>query len=552
MTVTEFLRAKPVTFAALLVTAATHAAAAIAFAAGVHNLFDYVTGQEVAGIEPILRPALVTTTAILLFFITTVLQRRLSDGIGLAYAHTVRLRLFRHLLKSSPVNGKRRTSPLLPFVGDLNAVRQWVGDGIVRLILGSIISSLLICYVATRHPTLAITFAGTMAVLSLAAVLIRGPLDKATRTVRKSRGQLSTFVAGRLDAVATAETMGRSRSETRKLSRRSLKLYKSSIKRSWLVGILHGFTQASSPLLLVLVLMIGAFNVRGGAMSAGELLGLMTLVSVMGQALHDMGRALELFVPGHVAIQRIERIMAQPPRAPFRRSAIKVNAIGLSIDNLLVPGLCEPISMFVAPGEVVLLDGISGTGKSALLSTLGRIATPSTGNVHIDGIDVAMLKPNERQRMLGLASSAVPLLPGTIGMNLAYRRPKTTRAELLTLTNKLGLSRDKFDLDRMLNDPRFELSTGEYESLLVGRALLGEPQLLLLDMVDTRLPTHVLNELSKEISRYQGVILMAAQSHQLRATATRIWRFANGKIDDQPNGVSSNITALHTLESRSQ
>ena len=545
MNISKFLRANGLSFVALLATAMAHAGAAIALAAGVHGIFDRLAGNGAAAAAPLLHPALPAIAAIAVLFVTTVLQRRLSDGIGLAYAHAVRLRLFRHLLKSSPVGGgKRRASQLLPFVGDLTAVRQWVGDGIVRLVLGTIISTLLIIYVALQHPGLAATFAGTLVILSLAAWLLRGPLDKTTRIVRQSRGQLSTFVAGRLDAAASAEAMGRSRSETMKLARRSTKLYQASIRRAWLVGALRGLTQTSAPVLLVLVLIVGAQNVRGGTMSAGEVLGLMSLVSVMGQALHDMGRALELFVPGRVALQRIGRLMAQPPRAPYRRAKGRTDGVGLVIKNLLVPGLCEPVSLSALPGEVILVDGASGAGKSALLSALGRIFAPISGRILIDGMDIATLTPVQRQRVLGLAGSAAPLLPGSIGMNLGYRRPGAPHGELRALAERLGLLRQGLGLGRTLHDPRFDLSIGEYEALLVGRAIAGKPPLLLLDTVDTRLPPDILGEVTAAIAQYPGVVVMVARSPQLRATATRMWKFDEGKVRDVPQCASDNVAAL--------
>ena len=133
MNISKFLRANGLSFLALLATAMAHAGAAIALAAGVHGIFDRLAGNGAAAAAPLLHPALPAIAAIAVLFVTTVLQRRLSDGIGLAYAHAVRLRLFRHLLKSSPVGGgKRRASQLLPFVGDLTAVRQWVGVSVVR------------------------------------------------------------------------------------------------------------------------------------------------------------------------------------------------------------------------------------------------------------------------------------------------------------------------------------------------------------------------------------------------------------------------------------
>lgn len=538
MSLPDIIKGNRLRFTALFAVALGHAGAAVFMAWSVRSLFDVAIGHEASNTGLPGHPVMPALIAIAALFGTTTLQRRLTDGIGLTYVHDLRLRLFRHVLQAAPGSaGKgKRANLLLPFVGDLTAVRQWVGDGLARLVLGSMITVLLLGYVALDHASLALTLAAAMAVLAMLAWLLHGPLDRATRNVRRQRGLLSTFVAGRLEAAATIASMRRSRTEVDKLARRSQELTSAALHRAWLVGALRGLTQSSAAVMLVLMLMVAGDQVRHGLMSPGELLGMMSLVGVIGLALNDMGRALELFVPGRVALQRIARLMALPRRVKSRKTKRQAGMAGLSITRLAVPGMAEPISLAAAPGDVILIDGPAGSGKSALVAILGRLQAPMRGTIRINGIALDAMSLTEQQGLIGLASQAVPLLPGSVGMNLKYRRPATSSGDAQKLVDELGIEMSGLEFERVLGDPRTSLSTGEYEALLVARAMLDQPALLLLDAVDGHLPDEMAARLARLIGSYPGVVVMVAQRHSLRQAATRIWRIENGAIRDTMEG----------------
>lgn len=538
MNLIGFIRRNRLRFVLLFTVAFAHVGAAVFMAWSIRWLFDIATGHDAASraasrIVPV-HPLLSAVLAVSALVATTTLQRRLTDAVGFAYVHDLRLALFRHLLKVAPgvTRGKRRANLLLPFVGDLTAIRQWVGDGLTRLVLGSFIALLLLAYMALEQAWLAATLAAAMGVLAIMAGLMNGPLDRATRGVRRQRGLLSTFVAGRLEAAATIASMRRNRTEINKLARRSEDLTSLALRRSWLVGTLRGLTQSSSALMLVLMLVVAGDEVRTGHMSAGEVVGLMSLVGVLGQAFHDMGRALELFVPGRVAMQRIARLMALPHTTGRRRSKDSAKGqggtSGLSVSKLAAPGMGGPVSFVAEPGDVILIEGPTGSGKSTLMSILGGLQPPTQGRVRIDGVDLAALSGKEQQHLIGLASRAVPLLPGSVGMNLKYRRPAASDEDLGSLIDTLGMNGAGLALNRVLRDPAACLSGGEYEALLVARAILDQPRVLLLDAVDGHLSDETAQGLAGMIGNYPGVVVMVAQRRSLRSAATRTLRMTDG------------------------
>jgi osmoprotectant transport system ATP-binding protein len=143
----------------------------------------------------------------------------------------------------------------------------------------------------------------------------------------------------------------------------------------------------------------------------------------------------------------------------------------------------ERLSVKVAEGELVVLLGGSGSGKTTTLKMVNRLIEPSSGRVLIDGEDAALIEPHVLRRRIGYVFQRVGLFPHmTVGENVA-----------ITLT-LLGWDRQRTSarVDELLElvelDPRLvrdrhpdQLSGGEQQRVGVARALAASPRLMLLD-----------------------------------------------------------------------
>jgi putative ABC transport system ATP-binding protein len=143
------------------------------------------------------------------------------------------------------------------------------------------------------------------------------------------------------------------------------------------------------------------------------------------------------------------------------------------------PAILEDVSFAVERGRALTLVGPSGSGKSSLLRCLNRLVEPTSGTVRFDGRDIQSFDPRDLRRQVALVMQTPVLFEGTVRDNLRVRpadAPGDFSEDRLRVTlAEVGLEPDLLDRDAAM------LSGGEKQRVTIARALLRDPQALLLD-----------------------------------------------------------------------
>src|SRR4029453_7708533 len=141
--------------------------------------------------------------------------------------------------------------------------------------------------------------------------------------------------------------------------------------------------------------------------------------------------------------------------------------------------ILDDISVDVERGSALTLVGPSGSGKSSLLRCLNRLEEPTGGVVRFDGRPITELDPRERRRRAALVQQTAVLFEGTVRTNLMVPAPGVTldvsESRLREALAEVGLDAALLDRDAAM------LSGGERQRVTIARALLRDPQALLLD-----------------------------------------------------------------------
>src|SRR5262249_13147810 len=216
---------------------------------------------------------------------------------------------------------------------------------------------------------------------------------------------------------------------------------------------------------------------------------------------------------------------------PLQLSAPKggVEFRGVSVDLGGRP-ILRDVSFSIAPGEIVAIVGVSGSGKSTIADLLLRFADPDAGLVLFDGIDLKALRLDDLRRHVMLVEQEPIAFNATILENIRYGRPDAPATDVRLAAKAAGL--DDFILalplgyDTVVGQRGYLLSAGERQRMAIARAILGRPVVLVLDE-----PSAALDPQAEQtvLAAYRGAgevrdhsVVVITHRYALAMAATRV------------------------------
>ena len=189
---------------------------------------------------------------------------------------------------------------------------------------------------------------------------------------------------------------------------------------------------------------------------------------------------------------------AQPVKIDALQGRIDMKGLGFRYGNRSV---IRGLDLQIEPGEMIGLVGHSGSGKSTLVNLICRFYDVSDGAIQVDGTDIRRFAVADYRRNIGLVLQEPFLFFGTIAENIAYGKPGATRAEIVGAARAAHahefILRLPQGYDSLVGERGQGLSGGERQRISIGRALLINPRILILDEATSSVDT----ETEKEIQR---------------------------------------------------
>lgn len=193
--------------------------------------------------------------------------------------------------------------------------------------------------------------------------------------------------------------------------------------------------------------------------------------------------------------------------------------------------ILKDINLSVEPGEVLALIGPTGSGKTTLLRLIGLLEKPTVGEIVIDGLDVAKLSEGMRlkiRRRMAMVFQKPVMFKTSVRENVSYglriRGESRIDGRVRAAIEAVGLSGYE---SRDANT----LSGGEMQRIALARALVLEPEILLLDEPTANLDPKTAAAIDALISRFKGTVIMATHNMlQARRLAERIAVLVEGRL----------------------
>ncbi|WP_253443797.1 type I secretion system permease/ATPase [Pseudomonas nitroreducens] len=252
----------------------------------------------------------------------------------------------------------------------------------------------------------------------------------------------------------------------------------------------------------------GVYSILDGNLSVGALVASYMLNSRVLAPLGQIAGLITRYQQARLTMKSTDALMELPQerqarQRPLERTqlhgALEVRQLSFSYPEQTIPAL-NHVSLRMAPGEKIGIIGKSGSGKSTFGRLLMGFYHPDEGQILLDGLDLRQLDVADLRQQIGYVAHDLPLLAGSLRDNLTLGARYVSDARMLEVAELTGVSelarQHPAGFDRPVGERGQLLSGGQRQAVLMARAMLLDPPILLLDE-----PTSAMDNSSEEILR---------------------------------------------------
>jgi ATP-binding cassette subfamily B protein len=492
-------------------------------------------------------------------FVVRVFSRVAVFNAGREAEYELRGALFDQLLKLGPKHVQQYgTGELMSrATNDLTQVRLLLGFGILNVF------NTVLALVSALAVTLGISVKLTLASLvSLPAlVLITRTFSRKmfarTRENQAALGEMSDTVQVSLTGVRLVRAFGLEQSQNSFFAKINAVLLEKSLDLARIRGAMGPIMQAVSAVGLVVVFWYGGYLRMHGALTDGQLLAFFRATARLTWPLIAMGFLVSLVQRGRAAYERITEIFQAIPTIQSGPDATPFDHVPqLSVSKLTYNygerKVLDDVSFQVQPGERVAIVGRTGSGKSTLALLLSRALETPTGCVRLDDIDVCDLDLAVLRSTIRHCQQIPFLFSTSISRNLAYAfddpNSEPARLQARAVARQLRLEQDIGHLaagyDTFVGERGIQLSGGQRQRVALGRTLLANSRILVLDDPTSSVDTATEQSLLEAIEKQQRGRSLVIITHRvsLASRCQKVLVLESGRVTEwgSPESLQAN------------
>ncbi|MCV3271299.1 ATP-binding cassette domain-containing protein [Roseobacter sinensis] len=460
-------------------------------------------------------------------------ERLTAEKVGQHFAAALRMKLFKHMARVSArdLAARRNGALALRFVGDLTAVRAWVSLGLARLISALIVLPIATGVLFYMNPEIGLAVAVPVAAGLVLSALLGPRLGPAHRRLRSRRARLAADMSERIPHAPELRLLGRMQIETRRLQTRTEKLVDAALIRARGAALLRAIPDVISGIAATCVFGVALWRDLPAAEAAGAL----AAVGLMLQPMRALAGVWDRHRAWRIAREKCLNLLMVPKLEIERDEDVTLPP---ALPNLIFAdvsaGALTDMTATALPGQRIGIIGGNGAGKSTLLSLAAGLEHPEAGQVLMGDLSPAALSPRERRETIALIGARSPVLKGSLRRALTMGvQGRPSDAQILELADDFGLSkvvRRLGGLDGTVAEAGRNLSAGELRRVLLTRAALSKPRLLLMDEPDDALDQDGPALVQKLIEDCDATTLLITHNMRIARMMDVLWRVEDGRI----------------------
>nr|WP_263841027.1 ABC transporter ATP-binding protein [Salinibacter sp.] len=461
-------------------------------------------------------------------------ENYLTQWIGQQAIYDLRTTLFRHVEGQSLAYFDRTPvgRVITRTTSDVEALSDALSSGLVS-VLGDLFKLVFIAYfMFTLNWMLAVVTLLVMPLMVWVTFWFRRNVREQYRETRRQMARINSFIQEHVTGMHIVQLFNREDEEEDRFEGINDKHRAAHLHTIFYYAIFWPSIEFISNLALAAVLWFGGFRALGGsALTLGVLVAFIQYARQFFRPIRDLSNQYDTLQKAMAGAERVFSLLdtdesIEAPGAPVELDAVEGTIefenvwFAYEEDDTGAPDwVLEDVSFRVKPGEMAALVGATGAGKSTVMNLLLRFYEIQRGQIRVDGHDIRDLRLRDLREHIGLIPQDVFLFSGSVRRNLTLDDPsideKTMRRAAKTVQADQLIERLPDGYDQDVKERGSSLSRGQRQLLAFVRALLYDPDVMVLDEATSSVDTETEALIQRALERVTEGRTTLAIAHRL-------------------------------------
>jgi ABC-type multidrug transport system fused ATPase/permease subunit len=475
------------------------------------------------------------------------------EGVFLALAgnkiiYRLRTEMFDHLQKLSlSFFDTHKVGKLMSRVqNDVYQIQELVTQGILALLTSVLLLVGIAVIMITMNPSLALLTLTVIPVMIIATVIWQKYARRAFIQVRRAIAIVNSQLQEDMSGVRVIQSLSREEENMEQFDEVNRAHLDANVTAVKLEALIMPMVNLFTGISFAIVIIYGGYLVLDGMMTIGVLIAFLLYVQRFFEPVLELSMQYTELQRAMASGARIFELLEIEPDIEDRPGAIELPPVKGEIVFKDVNFAYEDggnvlhnINLTIKQGETVAIVGQTGSGKSSMVSLTARFYEVNDGSVTIDGHDVRSVTQQSLRRQIGIVPQDPILFSGTIEENIKFGRLDATREQVVEVAKTVGahhfISRLEKEYETQVGQRGLNLSAGQRQLVCLARAILADPQILILDEATSNVDTNteqIMQQALRKLTKGRTCLTIA---HRLSTVvkADRIIVLDKGRIVEE-------------------
>jgi len=459
---------------------------------------DYIVNDNYEGlvtISAILFGTLIFQ-AIIQYFLTYYTQL-----MGQNIIYDLRVKLFAHVQKlalkyfdKTPI-GRVVTR----VTNDVESLNELFSSGIVMIFSDVFIIIWILIFMFSMEWELTLVSLSVLPFLIYATFLFRRKVRESYRDVRFQLARLNSYTQEHITGMGIIQLFSKEKKENENFADINDAHKTANVNSIFYYAIFYPIVEILSSGAIALIIWYGGGNIIQGTMTIGVLFAFIQYTEMFFRPIRDLSEKYNIMQTAMASSERIFKLLdndtiienpTNPKMINNFRGNVDFKNVWFAYNNEYV---LKDISFSVNEGETVAIVDATGAGKSSIINLLNRFYDINKGSIRVDGIDLREISKEYLRNQISIVLQDIFLFSGTIASNISLGDSSITNEQIIAAAKTVGahefISKLPNQYDAEVKEKGATLSVGQKQLISFARALVFNPQILILDEATSSVDT---------------------------------------------------------------